>query len=586
MDEADATPTRADAPTPRALRDALDLVLLESLRPVLLGLALIYLFFALADPLTIPGALGIRIGIIEGCVAAWFLGMAIVLARTRIPTSWAHPVGGSIALVVLLEVIHQMSILPDPLQTTYLMLLEIGVGIFFLSWPWLVAALLLTDIAWLWVAESALGTPVWNQFGFALLTATILAGMVHMARMRTFERLEATLYRERLQEAALAQALRGVQQSEDRFRSLSEAAFEGIAVHENGRILDANTAFAAIFGVQTRELVGRPAWEFLAPENHSTIIPLIMSGGPAGAEAMGVRFDGTRVPIELSCKVVPYGGRTAGVLAIRDISERKRIEEAGRVALERLTEIERLKEMDSFKTQLLNVASHELYTPLTALKLQIHLLNEATKAESPARQERALEVVNRNVDRLGRLVQDLLDVSRLQGGRAVVRKTATDLTDLLNEVLVSFEAVSQHEGVALEADIADGLWVDGDAGRLTQVLFNLLTNAFKFTPRGGSVRVDAAARDQRVLCSVTDTGTGINPDDIERLFKPFSQLGDPMQRTEAGTGLGLYISKGIIELHNGRIWCESAGTGKGTTFAFELPALASAAERLKAPPVQ
>lgn len=232
---------------------------------------------------------------------------------------------------------------------------------------------------------------------------------------------------------------------------------------------------------------------------------------------------------------------------------------------------EDLKELDRLKTQLLNTASHELNTPLTPLKLQIHLLKAANYGDLNEKQRKAVNILERNVDRLVLLVQDMLDVARLQSGRLAVHMEPLDLATVVSESTEAFHESAKQTGVELIVRVNAPLRVRADGKRLTQVLFNLLTNALKFTPPGGKVVVEAVANGPTASVAVRDTGVGMTTEQISRLFQPFSQVHDTMQRTRAGTGLGLYISKGIVELHGGRIWCESAGPSMGSTFAFTVP---------------
>lgn len=222
-----------------------------------------------------------------------------------------------------------------------------------------------------------------------------------------------------------------------------------------------------------------------------------------------------------------------------------------------------------FKSQFINTAAHELNTPLTPIRLQMHLL-KINPVGLAAEQQRSLQILERNVDRLARLIQDVLDAARLQSARLSVQKKALDLQDVLQEAADSFRDPCREAGLRLEYERGPPLPVFGDDRRLVQVLYNLLGNALKFTPAGGSIRIDSSLKDGVVVVRVIDTGHGLGPEDQARLFQPFSQAGDPDGKRQ-GTGLGLYISRGIAELHGGRLWSESPGRGMGATFTIELP---------------
>jgi signal transduction histidine kinase len=227
--------------------------------------------------------------------------------------------------------------------------------------------------------------------------------------------------------------------------------------------------------------------------------------------------------------------------------------------------------MDRVKTRFINTLSHELRTPLTPIRIQLHILRNTDFAKSPEKHRKATEMLERNIHRLGGLVDELLEVARVQSGTLRLDRGPMDVSAVVGEALESFEDVARSNGVRLDRELEKGLVVDGDARRVGQVLFNLCGNALKFTPREGRISVRVRRQGGDAIVSVQDTGAGLRPEDIGRLFEPFSQVHDTMEKTNAGTGLGLYISRGIVEGHGGRIWCESPGPGKGATFSFALP---------------
>lgn len=179
------------------------------------------------------------------------------------------------------------------------------------------------------------------------------------------------------------------------------------------------------------------------------------------------------------------------------------------------------------------------------------------------------------------LTRDLLDAARLQAERLELHRQPLDFGAVVAEVVETYREPARIARVELAARIAEGLGVQGDRGRLGQVVANLLSNALKFTPSGGRVTVEAEARGLVAVVRVRDTGPGFEPSDLARLFQPFTQLREPSRGPGGGTALGLYISKGIVEEHGGQVWCESAGPGRGATFGFLLP-LAGAAEEAAA----
>lgn len=236
-------------------------------------------------------------------------------------------------------------------------------------------------------------------------------------------------------------------------------------------------------------------------------------------------------------------------------------------------EIDRLREIDQMKGRFINTAAHELGTPLTPLKVQVHMLESGQLGALSPQQARAVSIIHRNLERVVMLVGDLLSISRMDAGELKLRKAPLDLAALVAETVDSFVDTAQQRGLTLRHDVADGLFVEGDPARLGQVLYNLTNNALKFTPAGGIVTVRARLRGHEALVQVHDTGIGLAADDIARLAQPFVKLADMSPHGDPGTGLGLYITKGLVERHGGLLWLESAGKGQGTTVSFALPLL-------------
>lgn len=226
----------------------------------------------------------------------------------------------------------------------------------------------------------------------------------------------------------------------------------------------------------------------------------------------------------------------------------------------------RLKELDEMKALFMNAAAHELNTPLTPLKLQIAVLEK----ESPG--DRKVEIIKRNVYRMEVLVRDLLDASRLQSDRLKYDiQEDMDLTHLLQDVAAGASLQAKEDGKTWQTKIDPDLRLRGDPHRLMQVFTNLTNNAIKFTPEGGQITLTAKEEGDAVHVTVKDTGMGLEPDEIDGLFVPFHQFHRGKTGVHKGTGLGLFISHGIVEHHEGRIDVESEGEGKGSTFTVVLP---------------
>ncbi|MBI2077176.1 MAG: HAMP domain-containing histidine kinase [Euryarchaeota archaeon] len=231
---------------------------------------------------------------------------------------------------------------------------------------------------------------------------------------------------------------------------------------------------------------------------------------------------------------------------------------------------DRLQALDRAKTHLINSAAHELGTPLTPIKVQLHMLKERVSQPGFETLRPGVEMVDRNIGRLEVLVRDMLDVARLESGKLELQCERADLAVLGRDAVQTFDALASQAGLSLSFEGPRELWATVDGKRIVQVLFNFLSNAIKFTPKGGRIAMALSRRADVAEFAVVDDGVGIEPADADRLFQPFSQLQDPV-RARPGAGLGLYISRGLVERHGGNIWCRSEGRGQGSTFGFSIP---------------
>ena len=232
-----------------------------------------------------------------------------------------------------------------------------------------------------------------------------------------------------------------------------------------------------------------------------------------------------------------------------------------------------LADLERLRRDLVANVSHELKTPISALRAHLENLLDGVERPDPE----TLQVMLAQSERLGRLVDQLLELARLESGEVPLRLERVPLRSLVSQVLSEIAVGRPEQAVTVEEHVPDDLpLVQADPERVHQVLFNLLDNAMRFTPRGGRVRVTASRHDGAVEVSVADTGPGISPEHLPRLFERFYRIDTARSRNEGGTGIGLAIARWVVEAHGGRIWAESE-PGKGAVFTFELP-LASARE--------
>ena len=228
-------------------------------------------------------------------------------------------------------------------------------------------------------------------------------------------------------------------------------------------------------------------------------------------------------------------------------------------------EVVRLRDLDRFKTEFLNAAAHELNTPLTPLQLQLHILQKADEAGNPEARKRALGIIHRNVERMALLVQDMLDVARLQSGRLAIQRQPADLATVVHDAVETYRPPADAKAIQLEIEGPESLVVAIDPKRASQIIYNLVSNAIKYTPREGRVTVRYGGNETEVHIEVQDNGLGFTPEQLERMFVPFGQA-HINQVSAPGTGLGLFISRGIAERHGGRLEGKSPGPGQGALF--------------------
>jgi signal transduction histidine kinase len=231
----------------------------------------------------------------------------------------------------------------------------------------------------------------------------------------------------------------------------------------------------------------------------------------------------------------------------------------------------RLKEMDRLKDEFVSTVSHELRTPLTSVRAFSEILRD-NPAMSPEERQRFLTIIVKEAERLTRLTNRVLDLAKIDSGKAEWFMERLIINEVVNEALDTVRQLSYEKTIELEKRIpAEPVWVWADRDRIIQVIINLVSNAVKFCePKKGRVRIQMAVKDKEVCLEVIDNGPGIPKHEQERIFEKFHQLGGLFKEKPGGSGLGLAICQRIIKHHGGRIWVSSS-LGKGATFAFSLP---------------
>jgi signal transduction histidine kinase len=236
-----------------------------------------------------------------------------------------------------------------------------------------------------------------------------------------------------------------------------------------------------------------------------------------------------------------------------------------RIQYEKLREYERLKEIQKMKDEFINVAAHELRTPIQPILGLSEVLYAKIK---DTEQRQLLDTITRNAKRLQRLTDDILDVTKIESQSLKLSKERFNLNDLISNIIDGYRNYIEKDKVQVkllyEPNNKDNIYVEADRGRLIQVISNLLGNSIKFT-KEGTICIITEDKDNQVVVSVKDTGAGIDPEILPKLFTKF------VTKSFQGTGLGLFISKSIVEAHGGKIWAGNNSDGKGATFSFSLP---------------
>ncbi len=353
-----------------------------------------------------------------------------------------------------------------------------------------------------------------------------------------------------------------------------------IALDVDGRVETWNHGAARALGYTTAEALGRPFVEFYAPgqgDLPTTSLRLAAERGRHEGEATWMCKD--RRYLLASVLIVAFSetdGRRRGFAVLaRDITAKRAGEQAQREAeRERL----RAESANRMKDEFLATVSHELRTPLTAILGWARILRDSNYDK--ARVEKGVEVIERNARAQVRIVEDILDISRIITGKVKLDLHPVDPRAVIEAAISTLESAASAGGVAIEVRIdPEPGSILGDGERLQQVLWNLLSNAIKFTPSGGRIEVGATRRGDELEIVVRDTGGGISPSFLPYVFERFRQDDASTTRSVGGLGLGLAIVKHIVDLHRGTVVADSAGLGRGSTFTVRLPAIHGAALR-------
>lgn len=350
------------------------------------------------------------------------------------------------------------------------------------------------------------------------------------------------------------QAEAAIRRSEEQLRRMTNALPVLIAyIDADEHYRFNNQAYEEWLGVPYQTLEGQPLAQALGAEIYDTIQPYLQQALKGQSVTFEVEFPNSDLPyrwVSISYEPDMQAGQVQGCFALtQDISDRKAA--------------------DQIKHEFVSLVSHELRTPLTSIHGALKLLTTGKLGQLAPQGQELLEIALSNTERLTRLINDVLDLERIESGRIKMIRVRCRVADLLNQAAQAMMSMAQTQGVTLQVMPVD-THIYADPDHVEQTLTNLLSNAIKFSPRGEAVLIKAIDQPHQVLFKVIDHGRGIPEDKLETIFERFQQVDVSDTRNNGGTGLGLSICREIVQHHNGRIWVKSIH-GQGSTFCFTLP---------------
>jgi PAS domain S-box-containing protein len=369
----------------------------------------------------------------------------------------------------------------------------------------------------------------------------------------------------------------GLRTSEIRYRRLFESARDGILILNAAtlKITDVNPFMTELLGYSRDGFLGKEMWEiglFSDKEASQTAFRELQETGYLRYEDLPLQTtDGKLREVEFVSNVYEEDGHPVIQCNIRDITDRKRVEEEHRLLLENCQVAHAEADTaNGIKDDFLATLSHELRTPLTSILGWSNLLTTGNLDDVASK--RALEVIVRNARAQRRLIDDLLDISRIITGKLRLDVRPVELAPLIESVVDGVRPTADARSIHLQTalDSCAGA-ISGDPDRLQQIIWNLLSNAIKFTPEGGRVEIGLEDINSHVEITISDTGQGIDPEFLLHVFDRFRQSDSSSARRHGGLGLGLAIVRQLVELHGGTVKAESPGRGEGTTFKVLLP---------------
>ena len=366
------------------------------------------------------------------------------------------------------------------------------------------------------------------------------------------------------QNEELLSTIKIAEKSETRFKALHNASFGGIAIHDEGMILDCNQGLATMSGYSTEELVGMNGLLLIAESSRDIVLGNIIKEYEKPYESIGLRKNGEEYPIRLEARQIPYSGKNVRVVEFRDITAQKKNEYELKAAKEKA------EESNQLKTEFINNMSHEIRTPMNGILGFSDLLNEPNITYSS--QQHYIKIIQNSGNQLLRIIDDILEISELGTKQVSPQIEEFHLNEFLLELFTIFEpkALANKTPLYLKNDLCqNSSTVLTDPYKLNRIVSNLLENALKFT-NNGSIELGCRLQNDNIIIYVKDTGIGVHPEKQKLIFERFSQEDKEISQNVGGLGLGLSIAKENAKLLGGNITLESE-KGKGSIFSVSIP---------------
>jgi len=351
---------------------------------------------------------------------------------------------------------------------------------------------------------------------------------------------------------------------EEKYRILAETSVDGILTIDSlGRLTYVNPSFEKMCMKEKENIMMTPFREYLSGESVYLFQQIFIDARKMNKKIENIELeliqkDGNLIPIEINiCPLKKDGEFTGAVCTVHNLTERNNIEKE-------------LKKSERLKTEFMNIAAHELKSPVTPIKGYLDLIISDHEASEKVKNWASISL--RNSERLLRLVNDILDVSRLDSDTMRFDMGKLNIADIINEIAEDMRPAVENKNLGFKIHLADNLpHIMGDHYRLSQVLRNIVGNAIKFTDHG-YISIEAKKEGEYIIISIEDTGTGISEGELKKIFSKFYQAYTGNDRNNEGTGLGLFICREIVEKHDGKIWVEST-LRKGSKFLIKLPSV-------------